>query len=89
MRFGWIIGTDGLRDDFLLMDCIAHRLDPVSGLPFHEPPKQEIRRCPLLLEESVARGVFGAPTFFVGKDMFWGQDRLDFVAEALSRKIRC
>ena len=36
-------------------------------------------------EEAVARGVFGAPTFFVGEDMFWGQDRLDFVAAALSR----
>jgi 2-hydroxychromene-2-carboxylate isomerase len=35
-------------------------------------------------EEAVARGVFGAPTFFVGGDMFWGQDRLDFVAEALA-----
>ena len=35
-------------------------------------------------EEAVARGVFGAPTFFVGDDMFWGQDRLDFVAEALA-----
>jgi 2-hydroxychromene-2-carboxylate isomerase len=36
-------------------------------------------------EEAVARGVFGAPTFFVGEEMFWGQDRLDFVAEALAR----
>jgi len=35
-------------------------------------------------EEAVARGVFGAPTFFVGEDMFWGQDRLVFVAEALA-----
>ena len=35
-------------------------------------------------EEAVARGVFGAPTFFVGDDMFWGQDRLDFVAAALA-----
>lgn len=34
-------------------------------------------------EEAVARGVFGAPTFFVGKDMFWGQDRLMFVEQAL------
>ncbi|TFZ05227.1 2-hydroxychromene-2-carboxylate isomerase [Ramlibacter henchirensis] len=32
---------------------------------------------------AVARGVFGAPTFFVGDQMFWGQDRLDFVKEAL------
>jgi 2-hydroxychromene-2-carboxylate isomerase len=35
-------------------------------------------------EEAVERGVFGAPTFFVGDEMFWGQDRLDFVEEALA-----
>lgn len=35
-------------------------------------------------EEAVARGVFGAPTFFVGDEMFWGQDRMDAVAEALA-----
>jgi 2-hydroxychromene-2-carboxylate isomerase len=35
-------------------------------------------------EEAVSRGAFGAPTIFVGVDMFWGQDRLDFVEEALS-----
>jgi len=34
-------------------------------------------------QEAVARGVFGSPTFFVGGEMFWGQDRLDFVKEAL------
>ena len=34
-------------------------------------------------QEAVARGVFGAPTFFVGDEMFWGQDRLEFVKEAL------
>ena len=35
-------------------------------------------------EEAVARGVFGAPTMFVGAEMFFGQDRLDFVREALA-----
>ncbi|WP_175650545.1 2-hydroxychromene-2-carboxylate isomerase [Pseudomonas sp. Marseille-P9899] len=34
-------------------------------------------------EEAVTRGVFGAPTFFVGEQMFFGQDRLDFVVDAL------
>ncbi len=33
---------------------------------------------------AVTRGVFGVPTFFVGEDMFFGQDRLDFVAEAVA-----
>ncbi|MGM3277605.1 2-hydroxychromene-2-carboxylate isomerase [Ralstonia sp. 24A2] len=43
--------------------------------------KQTLRKT---TEEAVARGVFGAPTFFVGDDMFWGQDRLHFVEQALS-----
>jgi len=34
-------------------------------------------------DEAVARGAFGAPTCFVGGEMFFGQDRLDFVREAL------
>jgi len=35
-------------------------------------------------EEAVRRGVFGAPTFFVGEEMFWGNDRLTFVEAALT-----
>jgi 2-hydroxychromene-2-carboxylate isomerase len=34
-------------------------------------------------EEAVERGAFGAPTFFVGDEMFWGNDRLEFVEQAL------
>lgn len=34
-------------------------------------------------EEAVARGAFGAPTFFVGDNMFFGNDRLMFVEQAL------
>ena len=33
--------------------------------------------------EAVEKGVFGAPSFFVGNQLFWGQDRLDFVKESL------
>ena len=32
-----------------------------------------------LTATAVSRGVFGAPTFFVGDEMFWGKDRLEFV----------
>lgn len=35
-------------------------------------------------EEAVRRGVFGAPTFFVDDEMFFGQDRLSFVEDALN-----
>jgi 2-hydroxychromene-2-carboxylate isomerase len=34
-------------------------------------------------DAAVARGVFGAPTFFMDGEMYFGQDRLDFVEEAL------
>ena len=37
-------------------------------------------------DEAMRRGVFGAPTFFVGQEMFHGQDRLFMVEEALSRR---
>lgn len=35
-------------------------------------------------EAAVERGAFGAPTFFVGDEMYFGQDRLDFVEDALA-----
>ncbi|MDD0976627.1 2-hydroxychromene-2-carboxylate isomerase [Pseudomonas fontis] len=34
--------------------------------------------------EAVQRGVFGAPTCFVDGEMFFGQDRLEFVESALA-----
>ena len=33
--------------------------------------------------QAVDRGVFGAPTFFVGQEMFWGQDRIEQLKVAL------
>lgn len=34
---------------------------------------------------ALARGVFGAPSFVIGDDIFWGQDRLMFVERRLAR----
>ncbi len=34
----------------------------------------------------LARGVFGAPTFVVGEEIFWGKDRMDFIDEELARR---
>jgi 2-hydroxychromene-2-carboxylate isomerase len=36
-------------------------------------------------DDAVARGMFGAPAFFVGGEMYWGNDRLDWVEEAAGR----
>ena len=36
-------------------------------------------------DEAVRRGAFGAPTIFVGDEMFFGNDRFDFVRAALEK----
>ena len=36
-------------------------------------------------EDSVARGTFGSPTFFVGREIFFGKDRLRDVEEEIVR----
>lgn len=35
-------------------------------------------------DQAEAAGVFGSPTMFVGREQFFGNDRLDFVREALA-----
>ena len=36
-------------------------------------------------QAALDRGVFGAPTYVIGDDIFWGQDRLEFVERRLAR----
>ncbi len=37
-----------------------------------------------LSAEAIARGVFGAPSYVVDEEIFWGQDRLEFLEEKLA-----
>src|SRR3546814_9553021 len=39
-----------------------------------------------LTEEAVARGVFGAPSYVYRDEIFWGQDRLDFLDRSEERR---
>ncbi len=54
--------------------------DDFSALVERDDVKERLKTT---TEKAVERGVFGAPTFFVGEEMFFGQDRMDFVEEAL------
>jgi carboxymethylenebutenolidase len=36
-------------------------------------------------QSALDRGVFGAPSYVVGDEIFWGQDRLEFVQRRLAR----
>jgi 2-hydroxychromene-2-carboxylate isomerase len=44
------------------------------------------RRLAGVTDRAIARGVFGAPMFFIGDEMFWGKDRIDFVELCLTQK---
>ena len=36
-------------------------------------------------QAALERGVFGAPSYVIGDEIFWGQDRLEFVGRRLAR----
>lgn len=50
--------------------------DPAAFLALAESPetKQRLRDH---TDRAIARGIFGAPTFCVGDELFWGSDRID------------
>ena len=51
--------------------------------------EQDVKdRLKATTDEAVARGVFGAPTSFVGDMMFFGNDRLPFVEMALKGDLK-
>lgn len=56
-------------------------VDAIMALTQDPAVKETLRAA---TEAAVQRGIFGAPTMFVGDEMYFGQDRLDFVKEALS-----
>ena len=65
---------------------IARRIgrDPAEVLEgASEPASKEPLRMATV--EALERGVFGAPAFFVGDEMFCGNDRLYFVETALQK----
>ena len=59
-------------------------LDPAKVLPFADDP-QWLERRKADTQAALDRGVFGAPTYVIGEDIFWGQDRLAFVQRRLAR----
>ena len=59
-------------------------LDPASVLKLGADPKWTAMR-EADTKAALARGVFGAPGYVIGEDIFWGQDRLEFVERRLTR----
>ncbi len=62
--------------------CEAHGFDAAKITAMATDPANK-EKLKAQTEEAIARGVFGAPSFFVGDDLFFGHDRLDYVERAL------
>ena len=72
-----------MADDKVLAELLAEQGLPVSLLAqSHSQAVQE--RYETDTQAAIDAGVFGAPSYVVDGEIFWGQDRLDFVEQALS-----
>jgi len=81
----WVKGLN-VSDPEVIESLVAEaRLDAEAmAAAIKEPTLKQV-----LIDETnaaVARGVFGAPTYFIDGVMHFGQDRLDWIEEALSGK---
>lgn len=79
-RAMWVEDRDLTSGDELAFAANAAGLDAgaLAGAVSDPGVKERLREA---TAEAVARGAFGAPTFFVGDAMFWGNDRLALLEE--------
>jgi len=87
-RAYWVEGRDLSRPEVVRAALDGAGLDGAALVARAEDQaiKDDLRAR---TDEAIARGIFGAPTFIVtaegvNGDLFWGQDRLDFVEKALT-----
>ena len=71
----------------VLIDTLERAGLDASALVERANTEAVVARLDAETKAAAERGVFGAPTMFVGNQMFFGNDRLDFVAEALRSAI--
>jgi len=84
-RAMWVDGLN-LGDAAVLGEVLAQGgFDPqeILGLASDAAVKEHLKNE---TEAAVKRGLFGVPAMFVDGAMFFGQDRLDFVREALQQQ---
>lgn len=82
MRAEWAEGRDIGQEDVLRDVCARIGLDADAAMVAAD----DAGRLAVLdrhAEEAKAAGAFGVPTFVVGEDIFWGQDRIDFLRDHL------
>ena len=72
--------------DAATMEAIATECGlPAAALGARAQTPEIAAKYAALTQEAIARGVFGAPTYVVADELFWGQDRLDFLDRKLAK----
>jgi 2-hydroxychromene-2-carboxylate isomerase len=82
-RAAWVEGKPIGKPEELAPVLTAAGLDGPGLVEAAPGEKETLARQ---TQEAVERGAFGAPAFFVGTELFVGNDRMDFVEEALRRR---
>jgi 2-hydroxychromene-2-carboxylate isomerase len=69
------------RDERSIADpAVLEELGTRHGVTRGDPARYQA-----FTQEAMARGVFGAPSYLYRDEIFWGQDRLDFLDRALEK----
>jgi carboxymethylenebutenolidase len=84
LRAVWVEERN-IADEATLAALLAERELPARRL--EESHSQAVaERYEANTQRAIDAGVFGAPSYVLGGEIFWGQDRLDFVERALARR---
>lgn len=82
LRAVWVEERN-IADEATLAALLRERELPAERLADARAPAVQ-ERYDANTQHAIDAGVFGAPSFVVGGEIFWGQDRLDFVERKLS-----
>ena len=80
-RAYWVDGR-GPSEESTMRDVLGSAGHDASAILARlDDAKDDLRRR---TDQAIALGIFGAPAFVVGGEMYWGQDRIELVEEALN-----
>ena len=83
MRTVWV-DNENIADPEVIKDVLdAKELDAVTLMTSSQEEKTA-RMLATHTEEAISRGVFGLPSYVTAHDLFWGQDRLEFLESSLA-----
>ena len=83
MRTVWVEDKDIANPDVVKTVITAQGLDSVTLMAAAQQ-QETARMLAVHTEEAISRGVFGLPSYVTMHDLFWGQDRLDFLESSLA-----